>query len=249
MKRPILLLLITFLFHSLVAQSSIGVLRVQVTPNSAWVKVDTVLVKPSKDIFQPYRFNLNPGIHRIEMWAPGFKKVTDSIVIEANKAKDYQFGFKYGMLDPEFVAYRKEYKRYSINNFSRKATVGAGAVATLGLILYTFSNPAVNQYKELTLDAKERYLNSVATQDFLTNKESYERYAALYVEAQKERNLKYIVGIPVALTAGGITYWLYTKFRKKPLVKPEFTDKNPFVFRPLIEPGTGDLCIGFHLNF
>ncbi|MFM9949652.1 MAG: hypothetical protein ACKV1O_17070 [Saprospiraceae bacterium] len=249
MKKPILFFLIFSFLQSGLAQDAIGLLRVEVTPGTAWVKVDSVLVKPSPDNFQPYQFKLPPGMHRIEIWAQGFTPWVDSVLIEANKAKDYQFGFKYKALDPEFVSYRKEYKQYWITKFSRGATITAGVVGTVGLMIYTFNNPNLNYYKEQAIGANERYRNNVAAQDFQVNKAAFENFSALYEDAQKKRNVKYMVGIPVALTAGGITYWLYTKYKKKPLVKPTYPDKNPFVFKPIFEPSPAGLCLGVNLTF
>lgn len=249
MKKTTLFFLFFALLQPGFAQDALGLLRVEVTPGSAWVKVDSIVIKPSPDLFQPYQFKLRPGMHRIEIWSNGFTPKIDSVLIEANKAKDYQFGFKYGALDPEFVTYRKEYKRYWVTKFSRNAVVTAGVASTLGIMVYTFSNPTLNYYKEQALSAKERYQNTVAAQDFQANKEAFENYAALYEDAQKKRNVKYMIGIPVALTAGGITYWLYTKYKKKILIKPTYPDKNPFVFKPIFEPSPNGLCIGVNLSF
>lgn len=72
MKKPILFFFFFSFLQSGLAQDAIGLLRVEVTPGTAWVKVDSVLVKPSPDNFQPYQFKLPPGMHRIEIWAEGF---------------------------------------------------------------------------------------------------------------------------------------------------------------------------------
>lgn len=45
MKKPILFFLFVSILQSGLAQDAFGLLRVEVTPGSAWVKVDTVLIK------------------------------------------------------------------------------------------------------------------------------------------------------------------------------------------------------------
>lgn len=254
-KKCQLLLLILVITMSVNAQD-VEKLYITVSPYATIMKIngDTIALKKEN---QPYVLELEKGTYPVELWAPGYEIIRDTLTIKETASNKYanKYAKRLTVKTPEFKAFEELNIIYNKEVKSKKRKKGA-LIAVNALLTYYIVDGdrfRIKKQEKIANDAYKNYLISTRLSDL---EEEFERYG----NAQKKHNdivkfakTKLIVGVPVLLGAYIGTWFQIKKINKKPLpVKPVFSPKNPFVGSTIklgAESYGGNYKVGLKITF
>ena len=223
-----------------------------IVPQASFVRVDGRVL----DLRRERSIELAPGRYVVELWAPRFTILTDTIEVISGQDKTYAKGLR--QLAPDFEDYRQEERRYNTARIGRTALKGV-ALLTTGAFTYTAIRGRRSRLSGLRDEASTlltEYENGVVEGVVLGNRERYEAVQDKYADA---RTTHWLVTAGFA-GAAALTTYCYIKLRKKhrtsPLQKPVYESPNPFLepagpatgYRGW-QPGTATTPIGLTLTF
>jgi PEGA domain. len=231
-------------------------LYITVNPPGSIMSINGSTISLNKDN-QPYSLELKKGTYPIELWAPGYELVKDTIVIKETTINKYTN--KYAKLltvkTPEFENFEKLDHIYN-KKVKGKRNKKIGLITLNALLTYYVLDGdrfRINKFETRANNAYNEYISAV---DQSNLEEEFNKYNV----AQKKHNdivdfakTKLIVGIPVLIGTYIGTWITIKKINKKPLpVKPVFNPKNPFVGSTLklgAESYGGNYKVGLKITF
>lgn len=222
MTKAILSLTLALFTLTLFAQVP-ATFRPSLLPEDAVVKIDNQLVKNGEAI------NLSSGQYLLEVWAPRFSLITDTVQLEAGKTFVYRKGLK--KLDDNYEVYREELKDYRNFKLNQNLTIfGYGAVSVgLGLIVLDARNKGFSELLQKADDVNARIANAINPEQLALDTEIFNQLQEDYRKKRNTRNVIIAVGTPLAITAIGLSVReIIRTSKRKPRSKPNYEPQNPF---------------------
>lgn len=174
-----------------------------------YLKIDTMVCKPQEEL------RLTPGTHKIFIWAPSFKPVSDTVTVVAGKYTHYRASLQYTETYSEKTKENKESYRIIKN-----ATIVTAGFAFASIVL---NSTLYLSYKKATR-ARQDYEDAVSLEDIEYYRMEHENSKNNFNKIKKFRNISYI-GLASSAAIGGIWGLLHFKQHHRPY-SPE---KNPWL--------------------
>ncbi|SEP99672.1 hypothetical protein [Neolewinella agarilytica] len=244
----LLLLVGVIIFPS--SSSAQELVTFNILPKTAFVRVDGQLL----DLSQKTSIKLLPGQYVVEVWAPEFEVLKESIQVEAGKPLSVNLGLK--TQSSAYKEFSNARTRYNTAVLKRTLKDGTFLFVTGGLTYaaLTGRKGKLNELEDLINNRSNAYDLAISPDRIESIASQYNQAVADYEDTQKTHNTIVTVTSVLAVASGVATYFYFKGDGRKKLVKPVFSAENPlagssFRKRSYLSPGTTESLFGLTLNF
>jgi len=221
-----------------------------ILPRTAFVKVDGQLL----DLSKKKSVKLSPGQYTVEVWAPEFEVLKESIQVEAGKPLSVNLGLK--TQSSAYKEYSNARTRYNTAVLKRTLKDGTFVLVTGGLTYaaLTGRKGKLNELEDLINNRSSAYDLAVQPDRIESITSQYNQAVTDYEDTQKTHNTIVTVTSVLAVASSVASYFYFKSEGRKKLVKPVFSADNPLAAKSLqkrsyLSPGTSNSLFGLTLNF
>lgn len=247
MRRNLVIFFTVFIF-SLNAQTKNKV-YIQVSPLNSIIKLNNELINIA-DKGIPFTLELEKGEHIIEIWAPDYEKIKDTIIVGDRKTSKYFK--KLSKRTEKYDLYRKELKEYRAVKAKKIVSNIVVPSAILGVFWYSLGlekSKELSPLKEKTELYREMFSNSISQESINNNRFWFETFRKEYNKKRKELYLRRSIGIPLSIVGSYFSFRFLKKVNNMKKEKPVYSaEKSPFVLKKIdysYERTSHNLCLIF----
>lgn len=250
MKNKLLLLAFIISVNTGLFSQSKTKVSFYIFPSNATLKVDNKIYN-IKEAAHPLIIELKEGLQIIELWAPNYKLIKDTLNVKPNNSNVYKK--RLNILSDIFNQYKLDLSKYNqrkVGGLVKK--IGLPALNAAGL-WFVIDGGSVKNLDDLKTKAelhRDAYSSAISLNIIDREKANFESTRNTYNTKKRRLNNKRVIGCSLIAATSFLSYIIIRNHNKKTKpVRPTYQEKNPLVFESIKINSDFNSALSINFNF